>query len=50
MLKVDKAFWAKLNKEFGNTLQQQLINEAGYRAVRFSKQRFIQKNWVDSFP
>lgn len=50
MQQVNKAFWRKLNKEFGNTLQRELINEAGYRAVRFSKQRFIQKNWVNTTP
>lgn len=48
MRQVNKAFWQKLNKDLGNTLQRELLNEAAYRAVRFSKERFRQKNWVDS--
>lgn len=49
-MEVNKSFWNKLNRELGKTLQQQLIDEAGTRALRFSKQRFIQKNWVDTTP
>lgn len=50
MTEVNKAFWQKLEKQLGDTLHKKLLNEAGYRAVRFSKQRFIQKNWVNTMP
>ncbi|MXV38547.1 hypothetical protein GO491_07640 [Flavobacteriaceae bacterium Ap0902] len=49
-MEVNRTFWRKLNKEFGDTFQKKLLNEASYRAVRFSKQRFIQKNWIDTTP
>lgn len=50
MQEINRAFWQKLSKDLGNTLQRDLLNEAAIRAVRFSKERFRQKNWVDTTP
>lgn len=49
-MEVNKQFWQKLHRQLGNTFQKKLLNEASYRAVRFSKQRFVQKNWIDTTP
>lgn len=45
--KVDKHFFLRLQKELGAPLHKELMNQASITAVRFSKQRFVQKNWVD---
>jgi len=46
-LQGDKAFWDKIKKTASPIVKRKLIDEAGIRALRFSKERFRQKNWVD---
>lgn len=43
----DKAFWDKMHKTAGPVVKRKLVDEAGIRALRFSKERFRQKNFVD---
>ena len=43
----DKAFWDKMHKLASPVFKRKLVDEAGITALRFSKQRFRQKNWVD---
>ncbi|MGV4431226.1 hypothetical protein ACQ1QN_11565, partial [Ornithobacterium rhinotracheale] len=47
---VNRQFWKKLDKDLKDNLHRRLLNEAGDRALRFSKERFRQKNWVDTTP
>lgn len=47
---VNRQFWQKLSREVKENLHTKLIDEAATRAVRFSKERFRQKNWVDAAP
>lgn len=46
-IKIEGTFWKDLKKVTGHDFKKKLVNEAGVRAVRFSKERFRQKNWVD---
>lgn len=43
----DKAFWDKMHKVASPVMKRKLVDEAGIRALRFSKERFRQKNFVD---
>jgi len=51
-LKVEgnKAFWDKLKKTNGGKFKKKIIDEAGIRAKRFSKDRFRKKKWMDRTP
>lgn len=47
---VNRQFWQKLDKDLKNNLHRRLLDEASIRALRFSKERFRQKNWIDTTP
>ena len=44
--KGDKAFFDKMYKLASPVFKRKLVDEAGITALRFSKERFRQKNWV----
>jgi phage gpG-like protein len=50
MLKINDAFFKKLERIDQKVFFRELTDRAGVVAVNFSKERFRKKNWIDNAP